>query len=161
MMARKSSAPIQAAKRLQLRMRLWPHTNNEDLWTGYTRDFAVIPKAMPLILSIVDDLARGGSVSSTYLGLWCRKYDEGFVTLATPQEMAFSAGLVGQRAERTWKLRLQTLSELGFIDLKEEPVTHECHALIPDPCWVIKDHFKRGTIGLRSKKYYALIDPGG
>ena len=31
---------------------------------------------MPLILSMMDDLSKGQPVSSTYLELWCRTFDE-------------------------------------------------------------------------------------
>jgi hypothetical protein len=48
---------------------------------------------MPLIMSILDDLSNGRPVSMPYLDLWTRAYDEEFVTLARPREMAFHAGL--------------------------------------------------------------------
>lgn len=133
---------------------------NEVLWIRHNRDTTVIPKDMPLILSIMDDFARGSPVSSTYLGLWCKKYNEGFITIENYEEMAFDAGLVGQRAEQTWKIRMQTLSDLGFIDLKEDPAKHESYALIFDPFQVIEGLFKRGAFGLRNEKYYALIGRG-
>ena len=61
---------------------------------------------MPLILSLMDDVSKGQPISSTYLELWCRTFDESFVTLSKPREMAFHAGFDGRRAERTWRSRL-------------------------------------------------------
>jgi hypothetical protein len=80
--------------------------------------FTTLPRTMPIILSIMDDLANGHPVSTTYLELWCRVFDEGFVTLSKPREMAFHAGFTGQRGERTWRARIKILADLGFIDVR-------------------------------------------
>ena len=72
-----------AKRQLELRDRLWPDLPQGRLWTGHTHDgFTTLPKAMPLILSIMDDLAHGQPVSMTYLELWCLTFDEYFVTLS-------------------------------------------------------------------------------
>lgn len=76
---------------------------------------------MPLMLSIMDDLSEGQPVSSTYLELWCRAFDECFVTLSKTREMAFHAGFTGQRGERTWRSRMKILADRSFIDIKEGP----------------------------------------
>jgi hypothetical protein len=106
-------------------------------------------------MSIMDDLA-GQPVSATYLDLWTRAYDESFVTLSKPREMAFHAGFVSQRAERTWKLKLKALHKLHFIDLKSGPSGPESYALIWNPYLVIKRHHERKPPGLREDKYNAL-----
>jgi hypothetical protein len=106
-------------------------------------------------MSIMDDLA-GQPVSATYLDLWTRAYDESFVTLSKPREMAFHAGFVSQRAERTWKLKLKALHKLHFIDLKSGPSGPESYALIWNPYLVIKWHHENKTPGLREDKFNAL-----
>jgi hypothetical protein len=73
---------------------------------------------MPVILSIIDDLTKGAPASSTYLELWCRSFDEMYVSLSKSKEMAFHAGFDGQRAERTWAEKIRRLEELGFISVK-------------------------------------------
>ena len=40
------------------------------------------------------------------------------VVLKNPKELAFEAGFTGERAETTWRTRMKTLVELGFIDAK-------------------------------------------
>ncbi len=107
--------------------------------------FSTIPSTMPLIMSVQDDLSKGSPVSSTYLDLWTRAYDEGFVTLSKPREMAFHAGFSTQRAERTWRQKLDNLASLGFIDLKSGPSGPASYALIWNPYLVIKDHHDRKT----------------
>src|SRR5439155_1306852 len=79
-----------AKRQLELRNRLWPDmadakATQEWLWSRHTHDgFTTLPKCMPLIMSIMDDLAKGQPVSSTYFELWCRTFDENFVTLSKP-----------------------------------------------------------------------------
>lgn len=141
-----------------MRARLWPGLNPADLWNRLTHDgFSTIPSTMPLIMSIMDDLSKGSPVSSTYLDLWTRAYDEGFVTLAKPREMAFHAGFSTQRAERTWRLKLDTLAGLSFIDLKSGPSGPASYALIWNPYFVIKRHHDQKSPGLREDKYNALV----
>ncbi len=148
-----------AKRQLELRDRLWPDLPQDRLWTRHTHDgFTTLPKAMPLMLSIMDDLAKGQPVSSTYLELWCRTFDENFVTLSKPREMAFHSGFFGQRAERTWRARLNILADLGFISLREGPSGPASYALVYNPYKVIQDHHARRTPGLRTDKYNALVE---
>jgi hypothetical protein len=92
-----------------------------------------------------------------YLDLWTRAYDEGFVTLAKPREMAFHAGFTTQRAERTWKQKLDVLAELKFIDLKSGPSGPASYALLWNPYLVIKWHHDQKATGLREDKFNALV----
>ena len=43
------------------------------------KGFTTIPKTMPLILRIMDEMTKGAPVSSTYMTLWCSTWDNGFV----------------------------------------------------------------------------------
>ena len=150
--------PKKIAKRqMELRASLWPNLPVEELWSRHTHDgFSTIPSLMPLIMSIMDDMAKGQPVSSTYLELWCRNFDEGFVTLAK-RDIAFYAGFTSERAERTWKGRLKILHELGFIDLKSGPSGPASYALIWNPYRVVRRHHESGADGLREDKYNALV----
>jgi len=64
-----------AKRQLELRNRLWADLDldiNEDelLWSRQVYNgFTTLPKAMPLMLGIMDDLAGGQPVSDTYLEL--------------------------------------------------------------------------------------------
>jgi hypothetical protein len=148
-----------AKRQLELRQNLWPEATDEWLWSRHEYDgFTTLPKGMPLILSIMDDLSKGQPVSSTYLELWCRTFDENFVVLSKPREMAFHAGFDGQRAERTWRARLEILADLNFIGLKEGPSGPLSYALIWNPYKVIKDHYDKKKSGLRQDKYNALLE---
>src|SRR5216684_658885 len=148
-----------AKRQLELRNRLWPGATQEWLWSRHTHDgFTTLPKCMPLMMSIMDDLAKGQPVSSTYLELWCRTFDENFVTISKPREIAFHSGFFGQRAERTWRGRLKILEDLGFISLREGPSGPASYALLLNPYKVIQHHYEVKTPGLRADKYHALLE---
>ena len=118
-------------KQLALRNKLWPSIKDEKLWLRKSKTgFTTIPRTMPLIMEIMDSMSNGKPVSTTYLDLWCRAYDECFVTLNKHREMAFHAGYSGQRAEQTWSNRISILTKLNFIDVKAGPSGPFSYALM-------------------------------
>jgi hypothetical protein len=151
-----------AQRQLELRSRLWPTHTDGHIWQRqHHTGFATIPRTIPLILSMMDDLADGMPVSSTYLELWCRAFDECFVTLSKPREMAFHAGFTGQRGERTWRSRMKILAQLGFIDIKEGPSGPMSYALILNPYLVVRRLMQQKHAGIRADKYNALMERAG
>jgi hypothetical protein len=151
-----------AQRQLDLRARLWPSVSDGHLWRRkFHAGFTTIPRTMPLILSIMDDLADGQPVGMTYLELWGRAFDESFVTLSKPRELAFHSGFVGQRAERTWRSRMRILAELGFIDLQPGPSGPMSYAIIFNPYLVIRRLHDQHHPGIREDKYNALIERAG
>jgi hypothetical protein len=151
-----------AQRQLDLRTRLWSTVTDGYLWRRkFHHGYTTVPRTMPLIISIMDDLANGQPVGMTYLELWGRAFDESFVTLSKPREMAFHSGFVGQRAERTWRSRMRILAELGFIDLQPGPSGPMSYALILNPYLVIRRLRYEGNPGVREDKYNALIERAG
>jgi hypothetical protein len=110
--------------------------------------WVALPRLMPLMLSIMDDLSgKGFPVSRTYLELWSRmRIEESFLALNRPEEMAFHAGFAGQRALRTWKDRMQRLAKLGFIGVKPGPLGDLSYAVIYNPYHVIKRAYLAGEV---------------
>ncbi len=108
------------------------------------------------MLKIMDSLSKGLPVSSTYLEIWCRAFDECFVTLNNQQNVAFHAGFSGQRALQTWKKRVHVLSKLGFIDIKSGPSGEISYVLILNPYDVIKKHYEDKHPGIPQDMYNAL-----
>lgn len=144
-------------RQLEARAKLWPDVTNQMLWDRNERDgFATVPRAMPLIMSIMDDLAgKGFPVGQTYFEMWCRLYDELFLTLNKADEMAFFAGFSGQRAGRTWRDRVKRLAELGFIGVKPGPFGEMSYAVFYNPYHVIKRAYLKGQVF--EDKYNALV----
>lgn len=146
-----------AKKQLVLREHLWPG-EELNLWHRLAnKGFATIPKTMPLILRIMDEMTKGAPVSSTYMTLWCSTWDNGFVNVIRPDEMAFASGFGGQRGEHTWAGRMKKLQELQFIDLKAGKSGPMTHALIFNPHVVLRTHHDLKTTGLMEASYTALI----
>lgn len=145
-------------KQLEQRDALWPNAESR-LWHRKTHDgFTTIPKTMPLILQIMDEMSKGKPLSSTYLSLWCATWDNSFVNTSKPQEMAHAAGFSGQRAEYTWSARMKLLHELGFIDIKPGKSGAISHVIIWNPHLVIREHYAKGTPGLVEATYNMLLD---
>ncbi|XIX59785.1 hypothetical protein AB2E66_26590 (plasmid) [Escherichia coli] len=88
-----------------------------NIWNRKEHDgFTTIPRTLNYINRIIDYLAGAGSpVSQTYLSLWCRGFDEGFVEIRDKDALAFESGFSGQRAVTTWLGRMKKLRELGLI----------------------------------------------
>jgi len=107
-------------------------------------------------MSIIDSMSKGKPLSSTYLELWCRAHDECLVTLTRQEELAFHAGFSGQRALTTWRDRVRTLAELGFIETKPGPSGDLSYALILNPYQIIKKHHSKTHSGITEAAYNAL-----
>ena len=153
----KSKANIQK-KQLELRAQLWPELKITDLWLRKgSRGFTTIPRTMPLIMAIMDSLSKNHPVSSAYFDLWCRAYDECFVTLNKSREMAFYSGFSGQRAEQTWETRIKLLVELGFIKVAPGPSGAFSYAVILNPYRVVQKHRKQKSAGFSIEAYNALV----
>lgn len=143
-------------RQIETRSKLWPELETPMLWHMDNEGWSAVPRLMPLMMSIMDDLSgKGYPVGQTYLEMWCRLREEQFLTLNRPEEMAFHAGFEGQRALRTWKDRVQRLANLGFIGLKSGPLGELSYAVFYNPYHVIKRAFLRGQV--QERKWQALI----
>jgi hypothetical protein len=143
-------------KQIEARAKLWPDLEESMLWSMDNDGWVALPRLMPLIMSIMDDLSgKGYPVSRTYLEMWARLREEQFLTLNRPEEMAFHAGFEGQRALRTWKDRVQRLARLGFIGLKPGPLGDLSYAVFYNPYHVTKRAFLAGKV--QERKWQALV----
>jgi len=144
-------------KRIDLRARLFPDVKLVDLWNRKNRaGFTTIPRGLPLVMVLMDKLSKGKPVSSTYFEIWCRMFDESFLTLK-PREMSVHAGFSGQRAEKTWSERIKILKNLGFIDTKPGPEGEFSYAVVFNPYLVLKKKFDQKHSVLDEKDKNTLI----
>lgn len=128
-----------ANKRLKTRDACFPGVREDDLWDRKKKvGFTTIPRPMPLLMKCMDALSKNKPVSSTYLDLWCRTFDDNFVPLDKAPAMAFAAGFSGNRRVHTWGVRLDILASLGFIRLAAGDNGPRSYALILNPYNVIK-----------------------
>jgi len=116
---------------------MWPDAEDE-LWDrSLYGGFTTLPKTLPYVARIMDDLSKGFPLSQTYLALWCATWDNAFVRLNRPADLAFASGFAGERAERTWADRMRRLEALGFIKTKPSGASRLGFAFIPNPHAVI------------------------
>lgn len=136
-----------ANQKLAMRLALWPDLDEASLWERSKSDgWLSVPRAMPLIMQIIDSFSKGKPTSSVYLDIWCRSYDDSFVIANKSREMAFYSGFTGERAERTWASRIDILNELGFINVKEGPNGRISYILILNPYQLIKQKYENGEV---------------
>jgi hypothetical protein len=145
-------------KQLAHRELMWPGCEPQLWHRNAHKGYATIPKTMPLILQIMDDLSgKGKPVSSTYLSLWCETWDNSMVNTSKQQELAYGAGFRGERAIYTWSARVKLLHELKFIDIKPGNSGPISHVLILNPHWIIRWHHHNKTPGMKEGNFNALL----
>lgn len=135
-------APIRARRaiagsELSLRNSLWPEAAERAWDRTAFGGFTTLPKTIPYICRIMDDLSKGFPLSTTYLALWSSTWDNSFVRLNRPGDLAFASGFSGERAERTWIDRMRRLEEIGFVQTKPSGASKMGFAFIPNPHQVI------------------------
>lgn len=145
-------------KYLDKRSQHWPSLNEIDpqktrvLWE-YRRKggFVNIPKAMPLVIKIMNHLTSGSPVGATYLALWCRDFGTGFFEINDLDSLALEAGFTGTRATGTLNARIKMLSNetddgLGFIRTRKSTNGKYRSILMLNPMLVIYMMHKDGRI---------------
>ena len=146
-----------AQKRLALRKKLWPKLDEKALWYTRNKGFSAVPRGLSLVCRAMDEMSKGTSLSSTYVQLWCRIFEQAFVDTSNHAKQAFAAGFRGQRAVIAWKKRISILKKLGFIDTSTGDGGDPSHVLLFNPYRVVKRHFEKKTPGLSRDTYNALL----
>lgn len=145
------------AKYLARRTVIWPKLNPDLLWNRKKRDgYTTIPRTLPIIGRILDELSKNAPIGNTYLELWCRAHDEYVVDLKNPDELAFHSGFTGERAATTWRARMKKLADLGFIDIQPGASSEFGFALIYDPYQVIRAMRTTTPNAISLRSYNAL-----
>lgn len=149
---------------VKMRKHLWADLDLKRLWLredktrkGYT----TLPRTMPLIINLINDVSKqvttGKSIPAgrSYLVLWCRVFDEGFLKIDSEAAAALEAGYSGERNVTTWREHMAVLKELGFIDCKEGPTGPFHYILIFNPYQAIKALHAKGWV--QQATYTALF----
>ncbi|PWU70682.1 hypothetical protein DK867_23455 [Ochrobactrum sp. POC9] len=158
--AKKNTTKKIEEKQAEVQKQVFGDIDKAQIWHRKTaKGFTTIPRTMPLLGSMMDALSgKGKPVSTTYLELWCRSNDDGFITLSKQAEIAFSSGFSGLRGVSTWKERVRKLEELGFL-LTKPGVSGSLHYVqLWNPYIVIKQHKVNKTPGFPEDRYNALFE---
>lgn len=112
----------------------FPNYPDELLWHRKLNDgYATIPRTLPLAMQGIDAQSKGQPAGHTLLCLWIRAPDYPFLTIEAPATFAAEAGFEGERAVDTWRRRMRTLRDLGFIEAKKGPTGDFHYVLLLNP----------------------------
>ena len=140
---------------VKMREHLWPNLKEDQLWlrTDKTRKgFTTMPRTMPLFVNLINDISKrvtdGKSVPAgkSYLVLWCRVFDEGFLKIESEAAAALEAGYSGERNVATWREHIGILKKLGFIDCIEGPSGPFQYIVILNPYKVVNALNAKGWV---------------
>jgi len=136
-----------ASRRLEMLDSLWPDARAE-LWHRSKEDgYSTIPRTLPLILSLIDNLGGGKDASRVYIDLWCRQMDDSFVEVTDEETFAYSSGYsTTGRNVRSWRERMDILQNLGFVSIKPNGSRKYGYILLSHPHKVIKRLREQGQI---------------
>ena len=149
---------------LKMRAHLWPGIQDSALWLREDetrKGFTTIPRTMPMFVNLIQDVskhvANGKSVPAgkSYLVLWCRVFDEGFLKIDQEATAALEAGYTGERNVTTWREHMRVLKDLGFIDYKPGPAGPCQYVLLLNPYAAVKA--LREKAWLQEDTYTALF----
>jgi len=149
---------------LQMRKHLWPDLQESDLWLREDRTrkgYTTMPRTIPLFMNLISDVSKhvthGKAVPAgrTYLVLWCRVFDEGFLKIDNEAAAALEAGYSVERNGTTWREHMRVLKDLGFVDYKEGSAGPFQYVLILNPYRVVKALKAKGWV--QQSSYTALF----
>jgi hypothetical protein len=126
-----------ADRRLDRRNALWPDAEGLVFQPG-GGGWARIPRTVPMIASLIDLLGGKEKAGRLYVALWAHEYGDGFVEVQDPAQVAFEAGYMTGRAERTFDERVALLEKLGFLRAATNGVRAHGFLLLLDPHVVVR-----------------------
>jgi hypothetical protein len=118
----------------ELRDSLW--TKADELCWKHKEygGFVTIPKTMPYICRILDEMSKNFPLSSTYQALWSFTWsNNAFIKLNKISDIAYAASFTGQRGQRTLHDRMKRLERIGFIETKPSGGEKFGFVFIPNP----------------------------
>jgi hypothetical protein len=150
-----------SAKSIKLRNEFWADIPNDNLWDRTKHvGFTTIPRTMPIIMEIINNLSKGSPAGQTYFVLWCYLFDESVITIENPLVFAAETGFGGERATTTWKNRMKTLQTLGFINAKSGSSGEFHYVLVLNPYFVIDQIKNQIPESLYRQFYGRSLDVG-
>jgi hypothetical protein len=127
-----------AERALRLRAELWPKVPESDLWSRHNNTgFTTIPRTLPHLMNLIDSLSKSQPAGRAYLTLWFRAFDQALIIVDSPAILAAESGFNGERAVTTWRQRMATLAEFGFIKAEKGPSGDFHYLLLMNPHKVV------------------------
>lgn len=125
------------AKRLDTRKELWPDADPIvfDTSDRSTKGYAQIPRVVPLVARLINDVGGHENAGPLYQVLWAHDWGQGIVMDVHVKTLLYEAGYPGKgdRLERTWKERIKILEKYGFIKTAKKGFDDYGFILLVDP----------------------------
>jgi len=115
---------------------LWANAE-EEVFQPLKGGWAQVPRTLPMIASLIDELGGREKPGRLYLALWSYDFGEGYIEVPDPARVALEAGYTSNRAERTFSERMKILRDQGFIKAKALGAREFGHVLLVDPHRVV------------------------
>ena len=108
----------------------FPEVLAELLWRRKTNDgFTTVPRTLPIVMQAIDATSKGMPSGHSLFCLWSRAPDSPLVAVENPATFAAETGFTGERSVDTWRKRMRTLRDLGFI-LTKSGASGEFHYIL-------------------------------
>lgn len=135
----KPKKPTRSQRRTQKMKEQFPDLDTGMLWSRKKHNgFATIPRTMPLVMEVIDARSeKGHPAGHTLFCLWSRALDHPYLVIDKPKIYASESGLIGERAESSWRKRMAKLVELGFIAAGEGASGPYHHVVLLNPHVVV------------------------
>lgn len=144
----------QKERAIEKRKEFFPNVTEDWLWERKRNDgFTTIPRTMPHVMAIIDNLTKPKPCGTTYLTLWCRAWDDPMLTIDNEAVFAAESGFSGERAVYTWRQRMTLLQKNRFILCAPGPISKFQFVLILNPHLVIKSMPETEMVGLRRQLF--------
>lgn len=96
--------------------------------------YVMIPKTLPFIVRILDEITKGKPVGRAYSVLWTFCWNnDAFIKMSRAKDIAYACGYTGPRGVRLLNERLAKLAELGMIETKSGTEGDISFVFLPSP----------------------------
>jgi hypothetical protein len=139
---------LKMAERAQQQLALhFPDVLDALIWRRKTNDgFTTVPRTLPIAMQAIDATSKGAPAGHALFCLWARSPDNPLVAVENPATFAAETGFTGERSVDTWRKRMRTLRDLGFILTKPGASGEFHYILLLNPNIAVEQMRRRGLV---------------
>lgn len=132
--------------------RLWSHKPSGA--------FVTIPKTMPFIVRILDEITKGAPVGTVYSTLWTFTWtNDAFIKMGgREKQIAYACRFTGTRGIRTLNDRLVKLRELGMIETASGDAGEISFIFLPNPHYCLYKLWLEKTVKIQTESFNAFMN---
>jgi hypothetical protein len=139
---------LKMAERAQQQLALhFPNVLDALVWRRKTNDgFTTVPRTLPIAMQAIDATSKGAPAGHSLFCLWARAPDNPLVAVENPATFAAETGFTGERSVDTWRKRMRTLRDLGFVLTKPGASGEFHYILLLNPNVAVEQMRRRGLV---------------